>query len=202
MERPWSSRGSTTVGFLSGFGIASLIGAIVIWTFGAGGPDRPRIDLSRPTVVRQLQQLQRLETVMFGLDKIVAGGKESRYLPQFLVGDRLLLIVYGEVMAGVDVGRIGGADVIVSDRTIRMTLPEPEIFATRIDNERTRVYSRDTGLFTRVDPNLESDVRKEAERQVRQAALDGGILEVARQNARGTMTSLLHGLGFEQVDVR
>jgi hypothetical protein len=72
------------------------------------------------------------------------------------------------------------------------------VFATRVDNERTRVYSRETGLFTRVDRNLESDVRREAERQIRQAALDNGILQVAAANARTTLQSFLRGLGFDQ----
>ena len=131
------------------------------------------------------------------MDKIVSGGWESRYLPTFLAGERLLLIVYGEVTAGVDLGRIDAASVTVSGQTIRMKIPDAEVFATRVDNDRTRVYSRTTGLFTQVDPNLESDVRREAERQVRQAALDSGILRVAATNARTTMTSFLRGLGFE-----
>jgi hypothetical protein len=49
-----------------------------------------------------------------------------------------------------------------------------------------------------VDRNLESDVRREAERQIRQAALDNGILQVAAANARTTLQSFLRGLGFDQ----
>ena len=135
------------------------------------------------------------------MDKIVVGERESRYLPKFLAGDRLLLIVFGEVTAGIDVGRIQTADVVSEGPAIRLKMPEPEVFASRLDNERTRVYSRVTGLFSRVDPDLESDVRREAERQIRQAALDNGILEVAKRNARATLTSFLRGLGFEQADV-
>jgi hypothetical protein len=149
-------------------------------------------------VIRQIQQLQRLETVVFNMDKIVSGGWESRYIPTFLAGERLLLVVGGEATAGVDLGRMAAANIIVSGQTIRLKIPDAEIFATRVDNERTRVYSRETGLFTRVDPNLESDVRREAERQIRQAALDNGILRVASANARTTLASFLRGLGFEQ----
>jgi hypothetical protein len=76
------------------------------------------------------------------------------------------------------------------------------VFSTRIDNDRTRVYARETGLFTHADPNLESDVRREAERQVRQAALDAGILPTATTNARATVTTFLKGLGFEQVELK
>jgi len=66
---------------------------------------------------------------------------------------------------------------------------------------RTRVYSRSTGLLVPTDPNLESEVRQTAEQQIAQAALDDGILEKARQNARNSVTALLYGLGFRTVDV-
>jgi len=197
MTRAWR-RGSILVGFLLGFVVASVAAVVAVWLFRNAGP--PRVDTSRPTVVRQIQQLQRLETVVFNMDKIVSGGWESRYLPMFLAGERLLLVVDGEVTAGVDLGHLAAADIIVSGQTIRMKIPDPEIFSARVDNERTRVYSRETGLFTRVDPNLESDIRREAERQVRQAALDNGILKTAAANARTTMTSFLRGLGFEAAE--
>jgi hypothetical protein len=198
MKREGAS-GSTIVGFLVGFTIAALLAAVVVLLIRRGGPG---VDTSRPTVVRQIQHLQRLETVVFGMDKIVSGGWESRYLPALLSGERLLLIVYGEVSAGIDLGRIDATSVRIDGPTIQLTLPEPQIFATRVDNDRTRVYSRETGLFTRVDPDLESEVRREAERQVRQAALDNGILRVASANAATTLTSFLGGLGFAKTVIK
>jgi hypothetical protein len=165
--------------------------------FGSG----PRIDTSRPSVVRQIQQLQRLETVVFAMDKIVSGGYESKYFPRFLSGDRILLIVYGDVTAGVDLSRIEADSVRIDDKSVTLTLPEAEIFSTRIDNQRTRVYSRETGLFSSVDPALETEVRKEAERQIRQAALDSGVLQAAIVNARHTLEAFLKGLGFERVEI-
>src|SRR3984885_8384001 len=53
------------------------------------------IDVSQPTVVNRIQQLQRLETVVYTMDKVVIGAKESPILPDFLAGDRLLMIVHG-----------------------------------------------------------------------------------------------------------
>ena len=83
--------------------------------------------------------------------------------------------------------------------TIR--LPAAEVFSTRIDNAKTRVYSRDTGLFSSPDPNLESEVREEAEKQLRAAALADGVLKTAAENARSTVAGLLRGFGFREVDV-
>jgi len=158
-----------------------------------------RISVDQPTVVRQIQQLQKLETVSYTMDKIIGGARDNPYLPKFLAGDRILLVVHGEVVAGVNLASIKSTDVNVQGHGISLHLPPAEVFSTRIDNAKSRVYSRDTGLFSSPDPNLESEVREEAERQLQQAALVDGILKSADQNARNTVTGMLTGLGFTQV---
>ncbi|HWI19983.1 MAG TPA: DUF4230 domain-containing protein [Vicinamibacterales bacterium] len=190
---------SSAIGTIAGFALgaiaATLFTLAIVWFFR----DPSRVDVSRPTVVQQIQQLQRLETVVFNMEKIVSGSQESKYLPRMLAGDRLLLIVHGEVTAGVDLGALVDSQIRIDDKTVTIALPEPSVFSTRLDNARTRVYARETGLFTSPDPELESEVRREAERQLTQAALDGGILKTASTNARATLTSLLQGLGFDAV---
>jgi hypothetical protein len=178
----------------TGVGLLHLLGL-----FRAG---QTSINVSQPTVVRQIQQLQRLETVTYTMDKIISGERGNPYLPKFLAGDRLLLVVHGEVVAGVDLAKVQPADVVVHNGSITFHVPQPEIFNTRIDNAKTRVYSRDTGLFTSPDPNLESEVREEAERQLQEAATQDGILKSADQNARNTMASMLKGFGFTQVEIQ
>lgn len=178
----------------TGVGLLHLLGL-----FRSG---QTSINVSQPTVVRQIQQLQRLETVTYTMDKIISGERENPYLPKFLAGDRLLLVVHGQVIGGVDLAKVQPADVIVRGSSITFHVPQAEIFSTLIDNARTRVYSRDTGLFTSPDPNLESEVRAEAERQLQQAALQDGILKTADQNARSTLASMLKGFGFSQVEIQ
>ncbi|HEX7283639.1 MAG TPA: DUF4230 domain-containing protein [Vicinamibacterales bacterium] len=186
-------------GFVAGFIVAMLLALAAGWVlFFRGGTG---IDISQPTVIQHIQQLQRLETVVYSMEKIVTGAQNSAFLPQFLVGDRLLLIVHGEVTAGVDLAAIDPSTVKVDGKTVSINLPTPMIFSTRIDNARSRVYARETGLFSTPDPQLESEVRRAAERELTNAALDGGILRTAAANARTTLTSLLLGLGFETVNV-
>lgn len=156
---------------------------------------------SQGSVVERIQRLQRLETVVFSMDKIVTGSKENPVLPDFLAGDRILMLVHGQVVAGVDFSRLRPADIQITGRQASVHLPAPQVLTVRLDNSRTRVYSRNTGLLVSTDPNLESQVRQEAEKQLLEEAVTGGILNQARQNARATMTSLLLGLGFEKVEV-
>lgn len=157
------------------------------------------IDVSQPTVVDRIQRLQRLETVIYTMDKIVSGAKENPLLPNFLAGDRLLMLVHGEVVAGIDFSNLKPGDVKVDGKQVRLRLPAPQIFSTRIDSGKTRVYSRQTGLLVPTDPDLETRVRQEAERQLQEAAMADGILRNAQQNAASTITSLLQGLGFEKI---
>ena len=158
------------------------------------------IDVSQPTVVDRIQRLQRLETVVYTVDKLVTGAKENPLLPDFLTGDRLLMMVHGEVVAGIDFSNLKPDDVRVDGKRVHLHLPAAQVFSTRLDSAKTRVYSRQTGLLVPTDPNLETQVRQEAERQMQQAALADGILQTAQQNADATLRSLLQGLGFEKID--
>lgn len=193
-------RRSPVLAFLLGLVAAGALAVVIGWLlfFRSG----LHIDLSRPAVVQRIQHLQRLETVVYSMEKIVTGTQDNAYLPRILGGDRILLIVMGEVTAGIDLGRLDDSKIDIKGRNITIELPPAEVFSTRLDNERTRVYSRETGLFTAPDPNLESEVRREAERQIRQSAIDGGILKNAADNGRATLSGLLEGLGFESVVIR
>ena len=158
------------------------------------------IDVSQPTVVDRIQRLQRLETVVYTMDKLVTGAKENPIFPDFLAGDRLLMMVHGEVVAGIDFANLKPGDVRLDGKEIHLHLPASQVFRTRIDSAKTRVYSRQTGWLAPTDPNLETQVRQEAERELQEAALADGILQTAQQNAGSTIKSLLQGLGFEKID--
>lgn len=157
-------------------------------------------DLNQPTVVDRIQKLQRLETVVYTMDKIVSGEKGSSILPDFLAGDRLLMLIHGEVIAGIDFQSLKPSDVQVAGKKVRVRLPQAQVLVTRLDSGKTRVYSRQTGLLVPTDPNLETQVRQEAEADLRRSALADGILQKAQENACSTITSLMQGMGFEVIE--
>jgi hypothetical protein len=162
-------------------------------------------DTSVPAVVQRIQRLNRLETVVYSIDTVVEGSKSSAVLPDLLAGDRILLVVHGQSVAGIDLSLLKPEDVHIQTtdggQSIRLTLPPSQVFLTTLDNQHTRVYLRSTGVLVPADPNLETDTRAKAEQQIQQAALGDGILDAASKNARATLTTLLYSLGFKQVDV-
>jgi hypothetical protein len=166
---------------------------------------RPLNIISAPMVVEKVQSLARLESVVYSLDTVVEGDRSSAILPDALAGDKLLMIVHGQTIAGVDMSQMKPDDVQISEtggRSIKLTLPASQVFVTTIDNAHTRVFSRETGIFVTADPNLESQTRAKAQDQLQQAALTDGILDTASKNARATVTAMLEGLGFDHVEVK
>jgi hypothetical protein len=202
--------------------LAAMLGAVAITLFlrhATSGPlariatlitgRATTISPSVPTVVEKIQRLSRLETVVYSLDTVVEGQRSSPLLPDLLAGDKLLLIVHGQSIAGVDLSQLKPEDVRIDNpsgttagSTIHVTLPASQIFVTSLDEQHTRVYTRSTGLLVPADANLESDTRANAQQQLQQAALSDGILDAARKNARATVTTLLYSLGFQHVDVK
>lgn len=158
----------------------------------------PTIYPSPVTVIEQVQLLGRLESVSYYIEKVVTA--ESGQGPlSFLLGDRLLLIARGTVIAGVDLSLVGPENVMITEEgTIYFRLPEAIIFIATLDNQRTEIYDRRTGLVG-LNEQLETAARQEAELLIRQAAEEDGILEKADQNARRVMRSLFLALRLEQV---
>jgi hypothetical protein len=114
-----------------------------------------------------------------------------------------LLIAHGNVTAGVDLSRLGPEAVTVSPdgTSVILQLPPAEIFAAALDNSKTRVYSRERGIFAPDNPNLETEARQEAERQILQAACEDGIMVKATENAEQAVGQLLGLFEFAQITV-
>ena len=116
-----------------------------------------------------------------------------------LFGDRLLFVAHGIVVAGIDLGKLGPQDLWVQDGVLYVRLPEPEIFISTLDNQKSYVYNRETGILTHGDVNLETTARQVAENEVAKAAIEDGILDLARQNGENFLYRLLRDLGFPDI---
>jgi hypothetical protein len=158
----------------------------------------PTILPSPITIVRDVRSLSRLETIQFTIEKVITAEKNQGTLSA-LFGDKLILVGHGNVIAGFDLSKVGANDVKVKDGVLYITLPEPEIFTSALDNDKSYIYDRETGLLTKGDIHLESSARSTAEHEIEQAAIEDGILEQARQNGENYLSRLLSDLGYPEV---
>lgn len=190
--------------YLSGFKIIPILVLVLVVAFvllrtTQRTTPKYNVNLSSQTVIKQIQTLNRLETASFTIEKIIDVGTSGGRIRQLLVGDRILLIAHGNIIAGFDLQKMTEDNVGVSGETLKLTLPAPEILVVKLDNDETRVYDRRQGLLTKGDQDLETEARAEAEKVIRDAACKGGVLNEASKNARSQLTSLFKGVGFETV---
>ena len=150
------------------------------------------------TIINEVKVLARLETIQYSVEKVITAETGQEVLGE-LFGDRLLLIAHGVVIAGVDLSNLNRDDITISDGVVQIDLPDPEIFIATLDNQKSRIYDRETGLFRQADPDLETLARQAAEQEIYQAALDDGILQQANDNAEVFLERLLDDLGYEDV---
>lgn len=156
-------------------------------------------NISSQTVIKEMRQLNRLETASFTIEKVIDAGTSGNAFQEFLYGDRILLIAHGEVIAGVDLSKLSDTDVIVIGTTVTVKLPSPEILVVTLNNDQTRVYDRKQGLLSRGNKDLESKARTVATQTIQDAACKGGILTQAGENAKKQLTAFLKALGFSTI---
>lgn len=158
----------------------------------------PTVIVDPVTIIYDVQSLARLETIQYSLEKIITAQIGQNQFKTFF-GDKLLFVAHGTVIAGIDLRKISEDDIWLAGDVLHIKLPPAEVFIHTLDNQKSYVYDRETGLLTRGDVNLETTARKAAESEILKAALEDGILNQASDNGKVFMERFLDELGFDKV---
>lgn len=156
------------------------------------GPDVPQ-----DSVVLQVQKLSQLVTVRCRIQRVVAFAEQKDPVGE----ESILLMVEGDVQAGIDLHRVTASDVTADESgALTVTLPAPAIFNASLDESKTKVWDRHVTWWApwiTQDPELEHKARLKAVEDIRQAALDMGILAQSRDNAQSALRDLFGALGWK-----
>ncbi|HLH01339.1 MAG TPA: DUF4230 domain-containing protein [Bryobacteraceae bacterium] len=152
---------------------------------------------SQDTIVLQVQRLSQLVTVRYRIQRVVGMTEEKQPVGE----ESILLMVEGEVQAGIDLHKVTSADVAADDTgALTLTLPPSEILNASIDEKKTKVWDRHITWWTpwvAPDPDLEHKARLKALDDIRQAAIEMGALDQARANAQSALGDLFGALGWK-----
>ena len=147
------------------------------------------------TIIKDVQSLARLETIQYSVEKVITAEVGQGDFG-FLFGDKLLFVAHGYVIAGIDMAKLKPEDLKLVGGVLHVHLPPAEIFVSTLDNDKSYVYDRETGLFTSGDQNLETTARQAAENEIGKAAEADGILEMAQKNAENYLFRFFGALGY------
>jgi len=194
-----------------------LVAAGVLALFGAGAfaivsvtrkmtePEPPTHEIvlrDRAAVITAVRDLARLETVSYHVERVVdLRDRQQRLFGLVQSEDAILLVAAGDVTAGIDFAELRDGDITFEEPSGRVTivLPPTRIFTTAVDNERTYVHTRRTGILAERNEELETAARREAQRSIEQAARESDALVRARTNAEQTIRMLLRATGHDDV---
>jgi hypothetical protein len=169
-----------------------------------------QVDHSTEPVLLGLRDLARFVAAEAEYEVLVDLERDVKYLPGWLAGSRLVLVVNGSVESYVDFSDLDPRAIEVSDdgAAVTVTVSEPELAAPRVDLASSHALSEDRGLVDRVGDLFESnsDARQEALAQgsekIAAAAEESELTGRARENTTKTLEALIGSLGYDTVTVR
>jgi hypothetical protein len=194
-----------------GLVVALVLGAraVGLWPNLSNPFSSKTTDRSQPALLKSIQDLSQFVAAEGNFEVVVDVQNDRKYIPDFLVNQRILFIAAGSVEAYVDFANIGQGAIKESDdrRTVEITLPAPQLRAPRIDNNRSYVFEEQRGALNRIadmfksDPNRLQAVYQKAEEKIAAAAKDAGLTQRAEENTRKMLDSMLRALGYTSVTV-
>jgi hypothetical protein len=147
------------------------------------------------TYINEVRALARLETIQYSIEKVITGETGGGTF-QTLFGDKILFVGHGTVIAGIDMEKLQPEHMRFENGVLTVKLPPAEVFIATLDNEKSYVYDRETGILAKPDVNLETLVRQRAEEEILKAAIEDGILEQAQLNAEAYLFKFFAALGY------
>jgi hypothetical protein len=147
------------------------------------------------TYITEIRALARLETIQYTVEKVITA-EQGQGTFSFLFGDKLLFVAHGFVIAGIDMNKLEPSDMRYEGGVLYVKLPPAEVFVATLDNEKSYVYDRETGILSQGVMDLETVARQAAEQEILKAAMDDGILTQAQTNAEAYLLKFFAALGF------
>jgi hypothetical protein len=197
-------------------GVLVLVLAVVvggqaanIWPRWANPFAEETTDRSQPALIESMRDLSRYVAAEGNFQVVIDLERNRRYVPEFLVNERTLLVGAGTVEAYVDFGTITeGAVTESADRkSVEIRLPPPQLGEPNLDLEASYVFAEQRGLLNRLgevfdgDPNRQREAYRLAEERIAAAARESGLAERAQENTRKMLLGLLRSLGYTSVTV-
>lgn len=153
------------------------------WPFGE--TEEPKTEISNTTILNKIEALGKLELVKYNFQEITElTEKNSKFLGIFPSGDsKAVLISQGEAVGCIDLTQISARNILVKGDSFIIKLPAPELCYYKLNLEKTRIYSIEKGVYYKDEREMIQKAYRVAERQIKEAALESGILKNTEENA-------------------
>lgn len=163
-----------------------------------------------PTVVESIKSIAEMATACYFEEKIILEkkpnplvdnkmgellGKAANKEP--LLEDELCLIAKGHVRAGYNLKEMTEQDIVLEGGVLTITLPKVRILDVIINPKGWDFYVESGDWRERI-----KDIQSTARQLIEQDAISSGILKKAAGNGETKIKAIMHGLGYQNVEVK
>ena len=164
-------------------------------------PTAPQTEVTHNIVLEEIERLGKMELVRYNFKEITELNEKNKpYLWMFNVPDsRVVVISHGEAVGCIDLSKITKEGIMEQGDTVLVRLPEPELCYYKLDMENTKIYAIEKQVYYKQESQLAEKALRLAEREMKNAALQSGILEQTRKNAETMLKPLLENISGKKV---
>jgi hypothetical protein len=196
----WPVRGALVVGGALLL-VLALLGTVGLIR-GINPFHKERIDRSQPPLLKSIQNVSQFHAAVGNFQVVIDIQDKVSHIPAALAGERTLFVAVGSVDAYVDFTHLADRDITITDKTVRIRLPRPQLSKPSLDTQHSYLISQQHGLWNRFAALFGADsdpqpVYALAEQQIGEAAKTAGIAERAVTNTKAMLTGLMKSLGYE-----
>lgn len=165
-------------------------------------PFTNKTEFSASGVLEKVQTVSELNTVEMYFNEII-DFKNAKMFNDYEIPfteKSFIFTVKAKVKAGIDLSVLKESDIVISENTVQITLPEPKITSKEILSYKA--YDEKDGLFNEVTNEDTLKALDEFTQRLEQQAKDSGIIKQAKERSVQTMEHLLMLMGFEKINVK
>jgi hypothetical protein len=183
------------------------------WLDGAGNwfKKKPLIIDNTPLVITQVKNIAELQTAQLYAELVVDStvytnmdftnsALRSIGMPSMPLMEqrKIVLIVRGKVIAGIDLKQLTGERVFVKDDSLRIDLPAAKILEI-ITNPSDFETFIENGEWTDTEVNA---VKRKAQKLLLLKAAEQGLIKKATEQSAAATRQLMQSLGFKKVNIQ
>ncbi len=146
--------------------------------------------------VDKIEKMGKLELVRINIKDVVEQTKEREF---YLPDAKAVLIIAGEVYAGIDLEKVRKDDIVDSGTKVVVTLPRPQIIMSKVDHGKSKVYNVNWGGFSTAE--LVDEAYKNAEVKIIEGAAATGYEETCKLTAKSLLTPIFKELAGKEVEI-
>jgi hypothetical protein len=183
--------------------LSALLVYLVLLPKGSENVQEERM-ITNHSILKEMESMVKLELVRYNFKEITELTDISEtYFNLFKLGpdQKIALISEGEAVGCIDLTLLGESDISNLSDTVYLRLPNPEICYYKLDMDNTRIYSLQTNYFED-DAEFIQEAYKQAEQEIRSAALRSGILDQTRNNAELVLRPMLEQMSGKVVIIQ